>query len=165
MVFPVRELIDGTKAGCGELTLQVSGETLRLIAQRLHPQVAGNSQIPQCRGKCRLTMDIELFGKAVAAVHSTLALIKEAIDLLPSSQKAEAEAALARAERESRVAEAKASESLGHRICHGHWPCGIMVELEEKGHWKCPECGHEIEPPRLPSPNQLAFGRPPRWQP
>ena len=71
---------------------------------------------------------------------SALAALKQAKDLLPDgSKKAEAEAALERAEREFQLAEAETARQLGYQLCKKHFPPEIMLS-EDEHLWECPQC-------------------------
>ena len=89
-------------------------------------------------------MDIKALGEGIKALGSVVAIIKQAIDLLPdSSKKADAQSVLEKAERELRIAEATAAEALKYQLCRKHFPPVIMLS-KGNGIWVCPECGDEI---------------------
>jgi len=95
-------------------------------------------------------MNVDALAKGVGLFGSALSALKQAIDLLPdSSRKTDAAAALERAEREFKVAEAEAAKKLGYELCRKHFPPEIMLLTEQEGHYKCPECGYETKPPKL----------------
>lgn len=90
-------------------------------------------------------MDIDALAKGVALFGSALSALKQAKDLLPDSpQKAEAAAALERAEREFKIAEAETATKLGYEICRKHFPPEIMLE-EKEFIWVCPKCGNKVD--------------------
>ena len=97
-------------------------------------------------------MDIDALTKGVGLFSSALSALKQVIDLLPDNpRKTDAAAALERAEREFKVAEAEAAGKLGYPLCRRHFPPGIMLLAEQEGHYKCQECGYEKKPPELDS--------------
>jgi hypothetical protein len=88
-------------------------------------------------------MDVDSVAKGVGLFSAALTAVKQAIDLLPdSSKKADAEAALAKAEREFKIAEAQAAKKLGYEICCKHFPPEIMLS-EDDDNWECPQCGNK----------------------
>lgn len=85
-------------------------------------------------------MDIDALAKGVGLFSSALAALKQAIDLLPdSSKKVDAAAALERAEREFKIAEAEVARKLGYEVCRKHFPPEIMLSEDDKV-WECPKC-------------------------
>ena len=67
-------------------------------------------------------------------------------DLLPSGpNREEAERLIALAEKEMRIADAKAARAFGYPICKRHYPPGIMVEKSGNKR-ECLECGQGPEP-------------------
>jgi hypothetical protein len=88
-------------------------------------------------------MDIDSVTKGVGLFSAALAAFKQALELLPdSSKKADAAAALERAEREFKLAEATAASKLKYEICRNHFPPGIMLSADDEI-WKCPVCKNE----------------------
>ena len=87
-------------------------------------------------------MDFDALEKGVGLFNSALTALKQAIDLLPdSSKRADAAAALERAERELKVAEAEVAKKLGYEVCRKHFPPEIMLSKDDKN-WECPHCGN-----------------------
>lgn len=87
-------------------------------------------------------MDIDALAKGIGVFGSALAALKQAVDLLPdSSTKEDAAAALRKAEREFKLAEAEVADKLGYEICRKHFPPEIMLS-EDDMVWVCPECGN-----------------------
>jgi len=85
-------------------------------------------------------MDIDALTKGVGLFGSALAIFKQALELLPdSSRKADAAAALERAEREFELAEATAASKLRYALCYNHFPPEIMLSKDEVI-WECPTC-------------------------
>jgi hypothetical protein len=88
-------------------------------------------------------MDIDALTKGVGLFGSAIATLKQVLELLPdSSKKTDAAAAIERAEREFKVAEATAASKLKYELCHNHFPPEIMLSKDEVV-WKCPKCGNE----------------------
>jgi hypothetical protein len=88
-------------------------------------------------------MDIDALAKGVGVFSSALSALKQTIDLLPdSSKKADAAAALERAEREFKIAEAEAANKLGYEVCRNHFPPEIMLS-EDDMLWVCPKCSNK----------------------
>lgn len=88
-------------------------------------------------------MDIDALAKGVGLFSSAFAALKQAIDLLPDgSKKADAAAALERAEQEFKLAEAEVASKLGYEVCRKHFPPEIMLS-EDDMVWECPECGNK----------------------
>lgn len=86
-----------------------------------------------------LSQGVGLFGVAVNA-------LKQVIEMLPdTAKKTEAQSALARAEREFKIAEATAATNLGYEICRKHFPPEIMLS-EDNANWNCPQCGNTKKP-------------------
>lgn len=94
-------------------------------------------------------MDIEALAKGVGIFSSALSALRQALDILPhdSPQKADVAAALERAEKEFRLAEAKAASELNYEICHNCYPPVIMRSKDEFK-WECPECKNIKDTPR-----------------
>jgi len=87
-------------------------------------------------------MDIDALAKGVSLFSSALTALKQAIDLLPdSSKKVDATAALERAEREFKLAEAEVAKKLGYEVCRKHFPPEIMLSENDED-WECPKCGN-----------------------
>jgi hypothetical protein len=85
-------------------------------------------------------MEIDALAKGVGIFSTALSAFKQALDLLPNnSKKEEAVAALARAEREFKVAEAEVASKLKYEICRSHFPPVIMLSKDDMI-WECPEC-------------------------
>jgi hypothetical protein len=85
-------------------------------------------------------MEIDTLAKGVGLFSSALAAIKQALDFLPdSSKKADAAAAIEKAEREFKLAEATAASKLGYEVCRKHFPPEIMLS-EDDMIWECPMC-------------------------
>jgi hypothetical protein len=98
-------------------------------------------------------VDIKALTEGMGLFSSALTALKQVIDLLPDgSQKAEAAAALERAEREFRIAESETAKRLDYELCRKHWPPEIMLsESEEYELWVCPKCGNKRDKtPRAP---------------
>lgn len=88
-------------------------------------------------------MNIESFKIALDLFNKALTAIKHVKDLLPQSPQKDAVAqTLIEAEKAFKIAEAKAAEDLGYRLCQCTWPPQIMLALKN-GNLKCPLCGHE----------------------
>jgi hypothetical protein len=97
-------------------------------------------------------MDIDAVAKGVGLFGSAVVALKQAIELLPdSSKKAEAAAALERAEREFKLAEAETARNLGYEVCRKHFPPEIMLS-EDDMVWKCPKCENmkDLRPKSIP---------------
>jgi predicted RNA-binding Zn-ribbon protein involved in translation (DUF1610 family) len=91
-------------------------------------------------------MDIESLKAALQLGGQALSLLKSARDLLPKSPQKEAiSQKLEEAEKAFRIAEAKAAQELGYPLCKCTWPPQIMLAMKKKLHFKCPECGLEID--------------------
>jgi hypothetical protein len=85
-------------------------------------------------------MDINSLAKGVSLFGSALTAVRQALELLPNSaKKADAVAAIERAEREFKLAEATAATNLGYELCHRHFPPEIMLS-EGNNIWECPTC-------------------------
>jgi len=85
-------------------------------------------------------MEIDALAKGVGLFSSALNAIKQALALLPdSSKKADAAAALERAEREFKIAEAEVASKLKYEICRNHFPPEIMLSKDDLI-WSCPAC-------------------------
>jgi hypothetical protein len=96
-------------------------------------------------------MDIDALTKGVGLFGSALAALKQALELLPdSSKKADAAAALERAEREFKLAEATAASKLKYELCRNHFPPEIMLSTDDVI-WECPKCKNKKD-------NSLAWG-------
>ena len=88
-------------------------------------------------------MDIDALAKGVGLFSSALTALKQAIDLLPDgSKKTDAAAALERAEREFKIAEAETAKKLGYEVCRKHFPPEIMLS-ENDNDWECQKCGNK----------------------
>jgi hypothetical protein len=88
-------------------------------------------------------MDVDALGKGIGLFTSALVALKQAIELLPDTpKKADAAAALQRAEREFKIAEAQAARKLGFEVCRNHFPPEIMLSPDNQN-WKCPTCGNQ----------------------
>jgi len=89
-----------------------------------------------------------------------VSLLRDAIDALPDSdKKKQAVQALLQAEQQFKIAEAEAARGLGYEICQSHWPPEVMLLTGQEGHYRCPQCGREIEPPAIP-----VLSCPSRWK-
>ncbi len=87
-------------------------------------------------------MDIDSLSKGIGLFSSAILAVKQAIELLPDGAKKEnASAALQRAEREFKIAEAQSAAQLKYQICRNHFPPEVMLSNDER-HWKCPSCGN-----------------------
>lgn len=88
-------------------------------------------------------MNIESFRIALELFNKALTTVKQIKDLLPQSPQKEVVAkTLIEAETAFKIAETKAAEELGYRLCQCTWPPQIMLALKN-GNLKCPHCGHE----------------------
>lgn len=91
-------------------------------------------------------MDIESFKTAFELGAQALSMLKSVKDMLPNSpQKEVAAQKISEAEKAFRIAEAKAAQELGYRLCKCTWPPQIMLATEKKFHFKCPKCNSEID--------------------
>lgn len=91
-------------------------------------------------------MDIDTLGKGIGLFSSALAVLKQAIAMLPdNSKKDDAIAYLEKAEREFTLAESKIATELGYEICRKHFPPVVMLS-EDDENWECPEC-HNVKKP------------------
>jgi len=85
-------------------------------------------------------MEIDALAKGVGLFASALNALKQTLALLPdSSKKADAAAALERAEREFKIAEAAVASKLKYEICRNHFPPVVMLSKNDLI-WECPEC-------------------------
>jgi hypothetical protein len=88
-------------------------------------------------------MDMDAFAKGVRLFGSALATLQQVIALPDGSKKAEASAALERAEREFKTAEAEVADKLEYEICRSHFPPETMLSKDERN-WQCPKCGNTM---------------------
>ena len=89
-------------------------------------------------------MDIEALRTALELLAGALSALRQAKDLLPEgSQKNDAAEALEQAERQLRLAEAKAAQALGYELCRCTFPPQIMLFTGEDDHYRCPKCDYE----------------------
>ncbi len=103
-------------------------------------------------------MDLDAMAKGVGLFSGALAALKQAIDMLPdNSEKAEMAAALERAEREFKLAEASTAQRLEYQLCHNHFPPEIMLSADKR-HWKCP-----VRNVSMGSGHRLSEISVPRW--
>ncbi len=88
-------------------------------------------------------MDIDTLAKGIGLFSSAITALRQAIELMPDgSKKSEAVAALQRAERAFKIAEAETAKKLDYELCHKHFPPEIMLSGDDTT-WKCPICGNE----------------------
>jgi hypothetical protein len=88
-------------------------------------------------------MDTDSLAKGVGLFSAALAALRQALELLPdSTKKADAAAALERAEREFKLAEANMAKKLDFELCRKHFPPEIMLS-EDDLVWECPKCGNK----------------------
>lgn len=95
-------------------------------------------------------MDIESLQEGIALFGTAVGTLREAMALWPDTpDKGKAQAALRKAEREFKTAEAEAAAGLGYEICRDHFPPEIMLSPDDK-YWKCPKCGNtkNTRPPK-----------------
>jgi len=107
-------------------------------------------------------MDFEFLGavkEGLASLATVVGIYKQIKDSLPEgSKKDEIDEALAKAERELKVAESQIAKGLGYPLCKKHFPPGIMLSADERN-WKCSECGNEKHPlPPIPTPSYGSQG-------
>jgi hypothetical protein len=85
-------------------------------------------------------MDVHALSNGISLISAAVSTIKQVLDLIPESQKkTDAQAALAQAERELKIAEATVAKDLGYEICRNHFPPEIMLS-PDGGKWECPNC-------------------------
>jgi len=88
-------------------------------------------------------MDIDALAKGLGLFATALSALRQAISLLPDdSKKAEAQAALDRAEQQFKLAQAQAANKLQYEICRNHFPPEIMLSKDDMN-WVCPHCGNK----------------------
>ena len=91
-------------------------------------------------------MDIEALREGLSLIGMAIVSLKQAKDLLPDSpKKDDATEALQQAERQLKIAEAQAAKGLGYQLCQCTFPPQIMLFTGDEDHFRCPECGHEID--------------------
>lgn len=79
--------------------------------------------------------------RTLIELETAIKAVYAAVDLLPAGKhKATAQAALSEAERALQNAEAAVADLEGYRLCHNHFPPGIMRQVADLG-WICPICG------------------------
>ena len=107
-----------------------------------------------------MELEIDALAKGIGLFRTALAALKQAIDLMPdSTQKADAAAALERAQREFKIAEAETAQKMGYEICRKHFPPEIMLS-EDDTVWECSECGNKKD--KGPKIGVVTIWRPPR---
>lgn len=90
-----------------------------------------------------MAIDIVSLAAGIGLLKAALESIKQAKDLLPEgSKKEDAETALARAEKELKLAEVEIASRLEFELCRKHFPPEIMLS-EDDMIWNCPVCGNQ----------------------
>ena len=108
-------------------------------------------------------MDFEFLGAlkdGLASLATVVGIYKQIKDSLPEgSKKEEIDEALAKAERQLKLAESQIAQGLGYRLCKNHFPPMVMLSADERN-WRCPECGNEKHSlPPIPTPSYNSQGR------
>ena len=92
-----------------------------------------------------MNIDIEALKQSISAIGMVISTLKQAKDLLPEGkQKKQVAEGIEQAERQLKIAEAQAAQSMGYKLCRNHFPPEIMLSSDNKN-WKCPGCGNEIK--------------------
>lgn len=93
-----------------------------------------------------MNLDVEAIKQAISAFGATLTVLKQAKDLLPDGKnKEQVSENIEKAEEQLNIAEIESAKSIGFKICHNHYPAGVMLSADDIN-WKCPTCGNQIVP-------------------
>lgn len=88
-------------------------------------------------------MDIAPLAQGMTLLKGALDMVKQAKELMPdSSQKEDADIALAQAERQLKIAEGEIAGKLQYELCRNHFPPEIMLSSDDRV-WTCPTCGNK----------------------
>lgn len=93
----------------------------------------------------------EAIKNAFGFIAATIALLRQAKDLLPEgAEKEVVEQSLEKAERDSKLAEAQIAQALRYEICRCTFPPQIMLSQgyrENRETFQCPSCRNLFPPP------------------
>lgn len=93
-------------------------------------------------------MDIGSLAEGITFLNGALDTLKRARELMPdSSQKEDADIALAQAERRLKIAEGEVAGKLQYELCRNHFPPEVMLSSDDKM-WACPNCGNKKDKSR-----------------
>jgi len=84
-------------------------------------------------------MDIQGLTEALGLATQGLSTLKSFKDLLPTGKQEQFAQEVKGVEKAMKIAEAKAAEELGYKLCRCEFP-PIIMKLEKNGAWVCPKC-------------------------
>lgn len=85
-------------------------------------------------------MDIQGVTEALGLATQGLSTLKSFKDLLPIGKQEQFAQEVSGVERAMKIAEAKAAEEFGYRLCRCEFP-PVIMKWEKNGAWICPKCG------------------------
>lgn len=90
-------------------------------------------------------MDIVSLREGIDLVYTTISTLKKMKEFIPSGdKKQDFEKKLEEAEKKMKIAEANIAKEFDFKLCHRHFPPGILLEISEYKS-KCNTCGNVVE--------------------